>query len=143
MPLLLPTAVPTPTTSCTVPGLWLEDEIMLSRGVKNLEWYPGNYRAGALRCTAPSCSFRSAGIEGFTSARTAIKKKTIHQMCILGPRQQALYAVYLHKRETSQNARKETASRQHLSWMPSGVIRSTVDSRWTQQSWSAVLEGHW
>lgn len=80
MPLLLPTAVPTPTTSCWLSGLWLGDEIMPSRGVKHLEWPPRNYRAGALRCTAPSCSFRSAGVEGFTRARTAIKKETIRQM---------------------------------------------------------------
>lgn len=118
-------------------------EIMPSRGVKHLEWHPGNYRSSALRCTAPSCSFRSAGIEGFTSARTAIKKKIIRQMVHSGTSAaSSLCSLSLPRERLPRKLESKLHPHKILTGCPLGTLGTGVNDTWTQQSWSAVLEGH-
>lgn len=141
--LSLPTAMLTPTTSCPVPGLWLGDEVMPSRGAKHLEWHPGNYRSSALRCTAPSFNFRSGGREGFTSARTTIKKETMRQMMRSGTSEaSSLCSLSLPRERLPRKLESKLHPDKILTRCPLGTLGTVVNDTWTQQSWSAVLKGH-
>lgn len=139
MILLLPTATPTTTTPCPVPGLWLGDEITSSGGVR----HPGNYRSSALRCTAPLCSFRSAGIEGVTSARTAIREEIVCQMVHSGTSAaSSLRSLSLPRERLPRKLESKLHPDKILTRCPLGSLGTVVNDAWTRQSWSAVLEGH-